>query len=179
MKWVLLAELCVGKLSWLPASIMTSPTQFWNNKNVARQSEIFQQSNVWRSGITANPLQSSKFHSHGASNLTTKAKIGILPSLKKNSEANYQKKICTLQIIIIWALFFFNSSEPCWCSSPTSFFLTFTDHTDLYTSHLPCRIVSVLNRATVIKSMEPIFQLSTVLCIPVRGPLPSREIFPH
>lgn len=107
MKWVLLAELCVGKLSWLPASIMTSPTQFWNNKNVARQSEIFQQSNVWRSGITANPLQSSKFHSHGASNLTTKAKIGILPSLKKNSEANYQKKICTLQIIIIRALFFF------------------------------------------------------------------------
>lgn len=26
-----------GEVSWLPASIMTSPTQFWNNKNVAGQ----------------------------------------------------------------------------------------------------------------------------------------------
>lgn len=97
MKWVLLAELCVGKLSWLPASIMTSPTQFWNNKNVARQSEIFRQGNVWRSGITANPLQTSKFHSHGASHLTPNAKMCILPSLKKTS---FLKQI----ILKIWKI---------------------------------------------------------------------------
>lgn len=29
-----------GEVSRLPASIMTSPTQFWNNKNVARQTSF-------------------------------------------------------------------------------------------------------------------------------------------